>query len=236
MFDQSISIAAAFGAGLLSFFSPCIIPILPAYFSFITGVSVEDLLEKEKDLTKKKKIVGSTILFILGFTTIFVLMGVSASAAGSFFLKFKDYLRIAGGIIILIFGLHISNIIPIKFLQYEKRFEVKKNNIHWIGTFIAGTAFAAGWTPCIGPILGSILVLAGGQETMLKGGYLLFIYSLGLAIPFFILSFFIHLVVGFMRKTGRYMGVINLISGVLLIFMGIVLITNKMDFILSFFI
>lgn len=168
MFDQSISIAAAFGAGLLSFFSPCIIPILPAYFSFITGVSVEDLLEKEKDLTKKKKIVGSTILFILGFTTIFVLMGVSASAAGSFFLKFKDYLRIAGGIIILIFGLHISNIIPIKFLQYEKRFEVKKNNIHWIGTFIAGTAFAAGWTPCIGPILGSILVLAGARKQCLR--------------------------------------------------------------------
>ena len=236
MFEQSISAAAAFGAGLLSFFSPCILPLLPAYFTFITGVSLDELLSREKNYSLRKKIIVSTLMFILGFTSVFVLMGFSASAAGGFFSEIKDYLRIAGGVIIIIFGLHLTGIIQLKFLQFEKRVHLKKKPMHWAGSFLAGNAFAAGWTPCIGPILGSILVLAGGQETSLQGGYLLLVYSAGLAVPFFILSFFIHLILDFMKKTGKFMKYMNLTAGILLIFMGIILITDKMTFLSDIFI
>lgn len=233
MFEQAISFPAAFGAGVLSFFSPCILPLLPAYFTFITGISLEELLEKEKDFSLRKKVVTSTLMFILGFTMIFVLMGLSASAAGGFITGYKNYLRIGGGIIVIIFGLHLTGFIQLRFLQLEKRFHLKKKPLHWAGAFFAGNAFAAGWTPCIGPILGSILVLAGGQETMSQGGMLLLVYSLGLAIPFFVLSFFIHLLLGFMKKTGKFIRYMNAVAGILLMGIGVMLLTNSFGFITS---
>ncbi|MDY0131906.1 MAG: cytochrome c biogenesis protein CcdA [Desulforegulaceae bacterium] len=235
MFEQTITIPAAFGAGLLSFFSPCIIPLLPAYFSFITGVSIEELLEREKDSALKKQIILSTLMFISGFTLVFVLMGFSATAAGGLFSKFGNYLRIIGGTVVIILGLHLTGIIQLRFLQMEKRIELKQKPVHLIGSFFAGNAFAAGWTPCIGPILGSILVIASSQETMTQGGFLLLIYSLGLAVPFFILSFFIHFLLSFMQKTRKFIRFLNVFAGVFLILLGIVLIADKLGQISNFF-
>lgn len=235
MFEQSISLPAAFGAGLLSFFSPCIIPLLPAYFTFITGISLEELLEKEKDFSLRRQVIISTLMFITGFTLIFVLMGFSATAAGGFFAKFSNYLRIIGGIAVIILGLHLTGIIQIRFLQLEKRIHLKRKPVHFLGAFFAGNAFAAGWTPCIGPILGSILVLAGSQDTMSQGGYLLFIYSLGLAIPFFILSFFIHFLLKFMQKTQKVIRYVNIFTGIFLIILGIILTADKLELITNYF-
>lgn len=235
MFEQSVSMSAAFGAGLLSFFSPCIIPLLPAYFSFITGVSVEELLDRQKDSSLKRQIIISTSMFILGFTLVFVLMGFSATAAGGLFSKFGNYLRIIGGIVVIILGIHLTGLFQIKFLQMEKRIHLKQKPVHMLGAFFAGNAFAAGWTPCIGPILGSILVIAGSQETMAQGGYLLLIYSLGLAIPFFVLSFFIHFLLSFMQKTRKFIKFLNIFAGIFLILLGIVLIADKLGYISSLF-
>ncbi len=235
MFEQSISLTTALGAGLLSFFSPCILPLLPAYFSFITGVSLEELLDSKKDFSIRKKVILSTILFIMGFTSVFVLMGFSATAAGGFLLKFSNYLRIAGGIVVIILGVHLTGFIKIKFLELEKRFNLKKRPVHFAGAFFAGNAFAAGWTPCIGPILGSILVLASSQQTMSQGGILLLTYSAGLAIPFFILSLVIHMLIGFMQKTKKILKYMNLIAGIFLIFIGIVLVTDKFSLFTNIF-
>jgi len=235
MFEQSVSIYTAFLAGLLSFFSPCILPLLPAYFTFITGVSLDELLNKSKNFSVRRQIIISTLLFILGFSTVFIIMGFSASVLGSFFMRHKGIFRIVGGIVICILGLQLSGLVRITFLQLDKRFHLKKRPLHWAGAFFAGNAFAAGWTPCIGPILGSILVLAGGQETMTQGGYLLMVYSLGLAIPFFILSFFIHLLIRFMKKAGKYIRYMNRIAGALLIFIGILLIFGRFDSLMTFF-
>ncbi|MDH3956991.1 MAG: cytochrome c biogenesis CcdA family protein, partial [Desulfobacteraceae bacterium] len=196
MFTQTVSFPAAFVAGLLSFFSPCVLPLIPAYFTFITGFSIEELTE-EYNSEIRKKVCLSTFLFVLGFSLVFILMGASASYLGGLMYTYKKLIRIIGGILIIILGIHLTGLIRIPGLDFEKRINLEKKPLHFFGTLIIGMAFGAGWSPCIGPLLGSILIIAGSQETVWQGVLLLGIYSAGLAIPFIIISIFINFLLVF---------------------------------------
>ena len=225
MFAETITYPAALFAGLLSFFSPCILPLIPAYFSFITGLTLDELTEDKKET--RKKVILSTLFYVAGFSFIFILFGASASFLGGFANQYSWVIRYMGGGIILIFGLHLLGLINIKGFNFEKRIHVKKKPFHLMGTFVIGMAFGAGWSPCIGPMLGSILIVAGNQETVLQGVFLLAVYSAGLAIPFLIMSFFINSILEIMKRATKFIGVINKISGILLIVIGLLLIFDK---------
>jgi len=223
MFAENISYTAAFLAGLLSFFSPCILPLIPAYFTFITGFSLEELTGKSNTAIRNR-VVLSTIFYVLGFSSIFILMGASASFLGGVIDTYKDFVRIIGGVLIIILGVHLTGIIRIPVLDYEKKIHFNKKPFHFLGTFVIGMAFGAGWSPCIGPLLGSILIIAGSQETVWQGIVLLSIYSAGLAIPFIIMSIFINLFLGFVNKASRLMKFLNPTAGILLILVGLLLV------------
>ena len=229
MLTETITFPAALFAGLLSFFSPCVLPLLPAYFSFITGLSLDELTENRKE--NRQKVILSTLFYVAGFSFVFILLGASASFLGGLARDWAWILRYFGSAVIIIFGLHLIGVINIQALQFEKRFHVQEKPIHLMGTFFIGMAFAAGWSPCIGPILTSILFLAGSQETVAQGTLLLTVFSAGLALPFIILSFFIHSILGFMKKTRKLIRVINVGSGALLIGIGLLLITGKFNII-----
>ena len=225
MFTQSVSYNAAFAAGLLSFFSPCVLPLIPAYFTFITGLSLDELTEDARET--RKKVILSTIAFVLGFSFVFILLGASASFLGGLAQKFSWVIRYVGGGIIIVFGLHLLGVINIKALNFEKKLHVNEKPVHLLGTFVIGMAFGAGWSPCIGPMLGSILILAGNQDTVMKGVMLLGVYSAGIALPFVLISFFITRLLDIMKKTTKFIGYINKTAGVLLIGVGVLLLTDQ---------
>ncbi|MEW6266703.1 MAG: cytochrome c biogenesis protein CcdA [Thermodesulfobacteriota bacterium] len=227
MFVQSVSYSAAFIAGLLSFFSPCIVPLVPAYFTFLTGFSLEELTSAEPGRIRGK-VVLSTLAFVLGFSIIFILLGASASILGGLAIQYKGPLRVLGGAVIIVLGLHLSGLFRLKFLDVEKRLHLNKKPVHFLGTLLVGMAFAAGWTPCIGPLLGSILAVAAGQDTVGQGVILLAIYSAGLAIPFLIVSLFVHLVLAFVRRGVKYLKYVNAVAGMLLVGLGVLLIADKL--------
>ena len=223
MFAENVSYTTAFLVGLLSFFSPCILPLIPAYFTFITGFSLEELTEKS-DKAIRNRVILSTVFYVLGFSSVFILMGASASFLGGVIATYKDFVRIAGGILIIILGVHLTGIVRIPFLDYEKKIHLKKKPLHFLGTFVIGMAFGAGWSPCIGPLLGSILIIAGSQETVWQGIVLLSIYSAGLAIPFIIISIFVNMLLGFVKKASKIMKFLNPAAGILLILVGLLLV------------
>jgi len=227
MFTQTVSFPAAFVAGLLSFFSPCVLPLIPAYFTFITGFSIEELTE-EYNSEIRKKVFLSTFLFVLGFSLVFILMGASASYLGGLMYTYKKLIRIIGGILIIILGIHLTGLIRIPGLDFEKRVTLEKKPLHFLGTLIIGMAFGAGWSPCIGPLLGSILIVAGSQETVWQGVVLLGIYSAGLAIPFIIMSIFINFLLIFIKKASKVLKYVNVVAGVVLIVVGLILVSNKL--------
>jgi cytochrome c-type biogenesis protein len=227
MFTQTVSFPAAFVAGLLSFFSPCVLPLIPAYFTFITGFSIEELTEKYNSEIRKKVFL-STFLFVLGFSLVFILMGASASYLGGLMYTYKKFIRIIGGILIIILGIHLTGLIRIPGLDFEKRITLEKKPLHFFGTLIIGMAFGAGWSPCIGPLLGSILIIAGSQETVWQGVVLLGIYSAGLAIPFIIISIFINFLLIFIKKASKVLKYVNVVAGVVLIVVGLILVSNKL--------
>lgn len=229
MFAQTVTYPAAFLAGLLSFFSPCILPLIPAYFTFITGFSLEELTG-DINAEIRKKVLLSTVLYVAGFSFVFILMGASASYLGGITYQYRDFIRIIGGILIIILGIHLSGVIRIRALDFEKRIHFKKKPLHLFGIFIIGMAFGAGWSPCIGPLLGSILIVAGSQETVWQGVLLLGIYSFGLAVPFLIMSVFINFLLMFMKKASLGMKYVNRVAGILLIIMGLLLVTNQLNF------
>ena len=229
MFAETVHFPAAFIAGLLSFFSPCVLPLIPAYFTFISGFSMEELT-LECNAETRRKVFLATLAFVSGFSFIFVLMGGSASLLGSFIVKYKEGIRIAGGILIIILGIHLTGLFRIRKLDFEKRIHLNKKPLHFLGTFIIGMAFAAGWSPCIGPMLGSILIIAGSSESVLRGIALLAVYSAGLAIPFIILSGFINLLLVFLKKATRVLKYINYVSGSFLIVIGLLLLSNRLMF------
>jgi cytochrome c-type biogenesis protein len=231
MIIENISYSAAFLAGILSFFSPCVLPLIPAYFTFITGYSLEELTNAKSDSASgsdiKKRVFSATLCYVAGFSAVFIMLGASASFFGGFIHNYKDAIRIAGGIIIIILGCYLMGIIKIKAFDYEKRLQVTKKPLHFFSIFLVGMAFGAGWTPCIGPLLGSILIIAGNKETILDGIILLFIYSMGLAIPFLLISLFIQKILGFLKKVLKKVQILHTVAGGLLIFLGFLLVFNK---------
>jgi cytochrome c-type biogenesis protein len=227
MFTQTVSYPAAFFAGLLSFFSPCVLPLIPAYFTFITGFSLEELTEG-RNAGIRKKVVFSTGFFVLGFSLVFISMGASASYLGGLMVTYKNWIRIIGGILIIILGIHLTGVIRIRGLDVEKRITLNKKPLHFLGTLIIGMAFGAGWSPCIGPLLGSILIIAGSQGTVWQGVVLLGIYSAGLATPFILLSIFINFLLIFIGKASKVLKYVNAVAGVVLIILGLILVSNKL--------
>ncbi len=224
---QTVSLAAAFLAGLLSFLSPCILPLLPGYFTFLAGSELGAITAREQGAVRRRLFV-STAFFVGGFSLVFVLMGASASFLGGLVSAFSGWLRIIGGIIIILMGIHVSGLFRIQFLDTEKRLHPAKRPLRATGAFLVGMAFAAGWTPCIGPILGSLLIVAGSRETVGQGTGLLALYAAGLALPFLVLSIFAHRLIAFLKGAVRFMPYINALAGALLIFMGIILLSNKL--------
>ncbi|MBN1621266.1 MAG: cytochrome c biogenesis protein CcdA [Endomicrobiales bacterium] len=225
-------IIASFLAGIATFISPCVLPLIPAYITFITGASLDDLKTGKNSAIKTFLYALS---FVLGFSIIFILLGVSASALGNALSQKKDIIRWAGGIIIIVFGIHITGIIKIKFLYQEKRFQMQKSSLGYLGAFFIGIVFAIGWTPCVGPILSSILILASTQDTVRKGTLLLIIYSTGLAIPFLLTALFINKALQIFTRIKKYFGIIETASGVILVLIGILIITDSFKVITIFF-
>jgi len=223
-----LQILTAFGAGLLSFFSPCVLPLIPAYICFITGLSVEELIApKEKDFGKVKTVLPESLLFILGFSIVFVILGASATFLGSFLFAKQKIIKIIGGLIVIFFGLHISGLFNIKFLQYEKKLHLRSKPVTKFGSFLVGMVFGFGWTPCVGPILGGILMLAATKDSLIKGVLLLSFYSLGLGLPFFLLSIGVEYMLDLFSKVKRYFKLVSIVSGILLIVIGIGIIISS---------
>ena len=232
MFADAISYPAAILAGLMSFFSPCVLPLIPAYFTFISGTSLEELTSNQA-AEVKKKVVISTVLFVLGFSMVFIALGTSATFLGTLFATYKEYLRIVGGGVVILLGIHLTGLFRIRWLDIEKRMHLNKKPIHVLGAFVIGMAFGAGWTPCVGPLLGAILIMAGSQETIWQGSALLAVYSLGLAIPFLIISAFIHFMLQWLQKMTAVMKYLNPAAGVLLIVLGVFLITDNLNYLVQ---
>lgn len=227
MLVETVPYPVAFLFGLLSFFSPCILPLLPGYFSFISGYSMEELIN-DSDAVIRRKVVLATAAFVLGFSAVFIALGMSASLLGSLAHNYRDTIRIGGGILIILFGVHMSGLYSFPLLNYEGRLHLNKKPLHALGAFLIGMAFAAGWSPCMGPQLGSILIIAGNQDTIWQGAWLLVLYSAGLAIPFLVLSFCINSLMHFLQRVKKAVRVVNVTAGILLMVMGLLLLTNKM--------
>lgn len=224
---QDLSLYIAFAAGLLSFLSPCVLPLVPSYVAFITGLSFEELTHDHPKQKLRRIILVHSLLFILGFSLLFILMGASASLLGQFLVDYRDTIRIAGGILVILFGLFISGVFSFAFLQREKKFHLQHKPLGYVGSFLVGITFAAGWTPCVGPILSSILLYASTAEDMRSGIFLLTAYSLGLGLPFFACSLALNSFLAAFQKARRYINLFTKIGGALLILVGILLLTNS---------
>jgi cytochrome c-type biogenesis protein len=232
---ENVSFFAAFIAGLLSFLSPCILPLIPGYISFISGSTLTELTDAYELKKIKSKIIINSIFFIFGFSLVFIALGATATFLGKFLTEnFKIFTFIAG-IIIIIIGLHLTGILKINALLYEKKLNLNFKSIGILGSFITGFSFAFGWTPCVGPILAGILVIAGAQSTVFKGILLLATYSLGLAIPFFITSYSLTLFFKFFNSIRKYLNIIEIISGIFLIVIGLLILTDNLKIIAQWF-
>jgi cytochrome c-type biogenesis protein len=217
---------AAFVAGILSFLSPCVLPLVPGYVSLISGATVEDLQAGDR------RMLGTVMLhsltFILGFSVVFIALGAVATGIGQFANEYHNVLAKVAGIIVIVFGLHLTGLLKIKALYADKRLHDVKGGSSALGSFAVGFAFAFGWTPCIGPILATILVFAGAQQTLFKGVLLLAIYSAGLAVPFLLTSLGVDRFLGFYTRFRRHLHTVEVISGVLLIAVGVLIFMNNL--------
>ncbi len=224
---------AAFVAGLISFLSPCVLPLVPGYVSLISGVGVEDL--KAADGRLMRRVMLQSVMFILGFSAVFISLGAAATSLGHLLTAYKTMLSHVAGVVIIIFGLHLTGIFRINALYADKRLHGVKGGTSPWGAFVIGFAFAFGWTPCVGPILSVILEFAGEQDTLLKGVGLLAIYSMGLAVPFLLTSLGIERFLVFYKRFQGYMHAVEVASGGLLIALGILLVMGRLNMISSYF-
>ena len=215
-------ILIAFGAGLISFLSPCVLPLIPGYISYISGNSLNELIEK------KNINLIPIILFTIGFSLVFIIFGAASTFLGQILLQNSNELRITAGLVIIIFSLHIIGIINIKFLNYEKRIQTNTNT-NFYSPILIGMAFAFGWTPCIGPILGSILVLAATEDSINKGILLLISYSLGLALPFILSGYLIQKFLIFSKNFKKNINLVTKVGGIILLITGILILTNQLQ-------
>ncbi|MFC1570264.1 cytochrome c biogenesis CcdA family protein [Candidatus Omnitrophota bacterium] len=227
--DQHVSIGIAFVAGVLSFLSPCILPLVPGYISFLSGVSLEEL---KKGSVEKKVVIKAgltSIFFVLGFSVVFITLGASASFVGKFLMQHIGILSKIAGVLIVVLGLHLTGILRVGWLNRSRQVKVGNMSPGFLGAFVIGLAFAFGWTPCVGPILAGILTLAATQDTLLRGVYLLASYSLGLGIPFIITGFAVGIFMRFFEKYKRFIRWGELISGIFLIVIGILIFSGSLD-------
>ena len=220
------TLIAAFVAGLLSFLSPCVLPLVPGYVSLISGATVEDLQSSDRRMLRT--VMLHSVTFVLGFSVVFIALGAVATSVGQFANQYHALLTKIAGVIVVIFGLHLTGLLKIKALYADKRLHNVKGSSSVAGSFLVGFAFAFGWTPCIGPILAGILLVAETQDTVLKGIFLLAIYSLGLAVPFLLTSLGVDRFLAFYSRFRRHLHTVEVISGVLLIAVGVLIFLNNL--------
>jgi cytochrome c-type biogenesis protein len=221
----NVTIAAALAAGMLSFLSPCVLPLVPPYLVYLTGTSLERFADAQSKPRAGRATLAAALLFVLGFTTVFVALGASASVIGAVVRAYSGELAILAGIVIIIMGLHFLGLTPIALLMRQKRLEVGKPVGLW-GAYLMGLAFALGWTPCIGPILAAILAVAASEETVTQGAGLLAVYSLGLGIPFLAAAFAIEPFAAFLARFRAHLGLVEKAMGGLLVLTGIAFLTG----------
>jgi cytochrome c-type biogenesis protein len=221
-----VSIPAALIAGLISFLSPCVLPLVPPYLVYLSGLSLERFADAEPETRVRRETVLGAVLFVLGFSTVFVALGASASAIGGLIRAYADLFAKAAGIAIIIMGLHFLGVFRLAFLAYEKRFSAPKPVGLW-GAYVMGLAFAFGWTPCIGPILAAILAVAASETTVTKGAGLLAVYSLGLGIPFLLAAFAVEPFAAFLARFRKHLGLVEKAMGALLVLTGIAFLTGS---------
>ena len=225
---ENVGILTAFLFGLLSFISPCVLPIVPGYLSFISGVSFEEMNNVNDRSRVRNRIMINSLFFIAGFSVVFISLGASATFIGQFLHKQISLISKIAGVVIIVFGLHMIGIFKIPFLNYEKRFHSEGKKLGLLGAFIVGLAFAFGWTPCIGPILAAILAIASQQDSVGKGIILLFSYSLGLGIPFLITGLSISVFYNVFNKFKRHLHTVEVAGGIMLVAVGTLIMTNSL--------
>jgi cytochrome c-type biogenesis protein len=223
-----INVFVAFAAGVFSFLSPCVLPLIPSYLSFVSGVSLDEMRSNQPVTGVRSRVVLNSIAFIIGFSLVFVSLGASASLLGSIFLDYRDAIRIVGGLFILLVGLYLIGLFKIPALEQYLQFNLKDKPAGYLGSVLVGITFAVAWTPCVGPILGAILALAGTSGEIGRGTLLLSTYAAGLALPFFLSALAINSFFLFSQKFRRYIQPIHVIGGILLVIVGILLITDYM--------
>lgn len=226
MHNQQVTYVGAFIAGLLSFLSPCVLPLIPSYITYITGLSFNDLQAEHPTHIVRRKTFFHSLCFVTGFTVVFVLLGASATLIGTLLQQHSSLIRKIGGVLIFLFGFHVTGLVPFGLLLGEKRVTVRHKPAGYVGSFLVGLVFAAGWTPCIGPILASILMVAANEENVIYGIILLLAYSLGLALPFMLSSLALHHFLIFFNRFKRFIRIFEIITGVFLMLVGVLLFSN----------
>jgi cytochrome c-type biogenesis protein len=245
MVADGISIAsfgAAFAAGVLSFLSPCVLPLMPAYLSLISGITVEEMMEGQGEGGIRRQVLLGCGGFVGGFSTVFILLGASATTIGRALQTWRIGLlgieigavQIAGAVIVVM-GLHMTGLLPIRALYRDTRFHSRFQPKGFLGTYLVGAAFAFGWSPCVGPILGGILTIAGGRETVYQGMLLLAVYSLGLALPFFLAGWSVEFLFESAKRLKPHLRRIEVFSGALLIVLGVLVATNRLTTLNAYF-
>ncbi|HET7220655.1 MAG TPA: cytochrome c biogenesis protein CcdA [Vicinamibacterales bacterium] len=230
---DNVSLIAAFGAGFLSFISPCVLPLIPGYLSFVSGVSLEEMRD-DAAVAARRQVIVTSLAFVLGFSLVFVALGASASAIGKFLFRNSTILTKVAGALVIVFGLHTMGVFRIPFLETEKRLQAGAKPKTLFGAVMVGMAFGFGWTPCIGPILSGILTLAGSKETVWEGVVMLAVYSLGLGIPFLLASLTINKFFAVSSRLRRHYHAIEVTSGALLVGIGLLLFTDQLTVITRF--
>lgn len=230
-----VTFTSALIAGLISFVSPCVLPIVPPYLAYIAGVSFSELTADEPSTNTSKKVIGSAVLFVLGFTTVFVLLGASASIIGKSVAQYFDVLAIVAGIVIIIMGLHFLGLLRIGLLFKDARIQTNKKPTSIWSAYLIGLAFAFGWTPCVGPVLAAILFVAGSEDTVLQGALLLATYSMGIGIPFILAAVFARQFLGWANRFRKHLGTVEKVMGGMLVLTGILFLTGAMPVIAYWF-
>ena len=224
-----VSFAGAFVAGLLSFVSPCVLPLVPPYLCFLGGMTLDQLAEEQAARNPAaRRVIYAALAFVLGFTTVFVALGAGASVIGGALTQNLDWLAQVAGVIIILLGLHFMGLFRLLPLMRDARFHLAKRPAGLIGAYVIGLAFAFGWTPCVGPVLATILFVAGSEDSVLYGASLLGVYSLGIGVPFLAAAFFARPFMGFMTRFRRHLGRVEQVIGGLLVVTGLLFVTGSM--------
>ena len=229
------SLMAAFLAGLLSFVSPCVLPLVPSYVSYITGLSFDQLTQVTGREGRRMMILGHTLLFVAGFSAVFIGFGASASAIGEWLYAYQDVIRKIGAALIVLFGLWLTGLIRVPLLMIEKRVHLMRRPAGYVGSFAIGATFAAGWTPCVGPVLGTMLLYAAASETLMDGVTLLAFYSLGLGLPLVVVAMALDRFLSSVRAVRPYLGAVSALSGIFLIAFGVVMYLDGLGQLTSLF-